>query len=275
MQIHSAPYSWLFVEGELEIKGTVNEPVVLQGDRLQPNWEETPGQWGGIWISYPSLGSRLEHALIKNGTVGVFCDSTSGDNNATPNVIINKCFIRNMSFDGVAGRGSNLRLRNSVVANCGRFTFLASFGGDYDIRHGTFHTGAKDFSRRDPTFAILNINRSSTGAIISQHPLDFYMANSIVDGNFSDGEIGTDLHGSANVLIEYSALRTFNTAFDINNNLINRDTLFINDLTYDYHLDSLASIKDMGRTLSPQIADDLDEQLRDAQPDPGAYESRF
>ena len=27
--------------------------------------------------------------------------------------------------------------------------------------------------------------------------------------------------------------------------------------------------------LSPQIVDDLDEQLRDAQPDPGAYESRF
>lgn len=275
MKIHSAPYSWLFVEGELEIKGTVNEPVLMQGDRLQPNWEETPGQWGGLWFSYPTLDNRLEHAIIKNATVGVYCDSTSGDNNASPNVIINKCFIRNMSFDGVAGKGSNIRLRNSVVANCGRFTFLASFGGDYDIRHGTFHTGSKDFSRRDPNFAILNINRNSTGAIISQHPLDFYMANSIVDGNFEDGEIGTDLNGSANVTIEYSALRTLNSAFDVNNNLINLDTLFIDDFNYNYRLDSLSSLKNKGRTLVPPIAEDLDEDLRDAQPDPGAYESDF
>ena len=63
MQVHFSPYSWLWVEGELEVVGTKEDPVLIQGDRLQPAWEETPGQWGGIWLAYPTKGNYIEHAL--------------------------------------------------------------------------------------------------------------------------------------------------------------------------------------------------------------------
>ena len=274
MQIHYAPYSWLFVEGELEVNGSSTDPVLMQGDRLQPSWEETAGQWGGIWFSYPSRGSVLEHAVIKNGTVGVYCDSISGDGNSTPNVSIKKCFIRNMAFDGVAGRGSYIRMENSISSNCGRFTFLASFGGKYDIRHSTFHTGNRDFSRQDPTFAILNINRDANGVILSEHPIDFYMVNSIVDGNFADGEIGTDLNASAVVSLESNLLRTLNLAFEPNN-ILNRDTIFENSFNFNYQLDSLSAATDEGTILSPAITDDIANNARDAAPDLGAYESTY
>lgn len=275
MQIHYAPGSWLFVEGNLQVEGTVDEPVLMQGDRLQPDWEETAGQWGGIWIAYPSKGNLLKHALIKNGTVGVYCDTISGDNNVSPNITIDRCLIRNMLYDGVAGRYSKIKMQNTVSANCGRFTFLASFGGDYDIRHCTFHTGSGDFSRRDPTFAMLNINRNSLGQILSEHPIDLYMANSIVHGSYSEGEIGTDLNSSANISLEYNLLRTDNPEFDINNNVINQDPLFIDHSIYNYGLDSLSNAKDIGKVLLPIINIDKDDNTRSNPPDAGAYESLF
>lgn len=275
MNIHFAPSSWLFVEGELEINGTYDEPVIMQGDRLQPDWEETPGQWGGVWISHPSKGSYINHALIKNGTVGVYCDSTSGDNNLTPNITIDQCHIRNMLFDGIAGRYSNIQVRNTVSENCGRFTFLGSFGGEYDIRHCTFHTGTKDFNRQEPTFGFTNINRDDFGSIISEHPIDFYMVNSIVWGSNVDGEIGADLNSSANWEIENCLLRSNSSIFDNNNNILGEDPLFKNSTYFNFELDSTSAAKDKGIDLSPPINIDFRGVNRTAPPDIGAFESDY
>lgn len=272
MQIHYAPGSWMFVEGTLQVNGTAEDPVVMQGDRLQPDWEETAGQWGGIWLSHPTKGNEITHALVKNGTVGIYCDSVSGDNNNTPNVTLDKCFIRNMSYDGIAGKGSYIKAYNTVSANCGRFTFLASFGGLYEIKHCTFHTGSKDFSRRDPTFAVLNINRNEFGQILSEHALTFSMVNSIIDGSYNDGELGLDVNQQANIVIEYSLLKTDNVAFDVNNNILNENPLFIDPNAYNYDLDTLSPAIDAGRLVAPSISTDILDRPRDLNPDMGAFE---
>jgi hypothetical protein len=34
----------------LTIEGTKDHPVVIQGDRLEPEFAEVPGQWAGIWL---------------------------------------------------------------------------------------------------------------------------------------------------------------------------------------------------------------------------------
>ncbi len=153
MNIHFAPRSWLFVEGKLDVKGDIDNPVLMQGDRLQPSWEEESGQWGGIWISHPSHSNTIEHAIIKNGTVGVYCDSVPGEENKK-NVTINKTMIRNMSFDGISGKGSTIHVQNSVSTNCGRFTFLGANGGDYTLLHNTFYTGRRIFQDKNPHLPI-------------------------------------------------------------------------------------------------------------------------
>ncbi len=275
MKIHYAPSSWLFVEGEIEVRGTANEPVIMQGDRLQPNWEEVAGQWGGIYINLPSKNNYINHAIIKNGTVGVYCDTISGDNNVSPNVTIDQCMIRNMLYDGIAGRASKIIVRNTVSANCGRYAFLSSFGGNYDIRHCTFHTGSKDFSRQGPTFAFLNINRDEFNNILSEHDLDFYMVNSIIWGTNADGEIGTDINSAANYQFEYCILQTQNSAYVGNNNIININPLFKNSDAYIYALDSLSPAKNTGRVLFPPISEDFTGATRIGFPDIGAFESEF
>lgn len=275
MQIHFAPSSWLFVEGQVDAKGTADKPIVMQGDRLQPSYEEVAGQWGGIYINYPSKDNYLQHVLVKNAIVGVYCDTISGDGNSSPNVTIDQCFIRNMLYDGIASRYAKVNVRNTISSNCGRFTFLGSFGGIYDIRHCTFHTGSASFSRQDPTFALLNINRNQFGQILSEHSLDFYMANSIVWGSFTDGEIGTDLNAQANILFENNLLLTPSSVFNNNNNILNYNPLFRNADKYVYELDSLSPAKDKGKVLFPAINFDIKDNARIGLPDIGAYESRF
>ncbi|MEY2924868.1 MAG: hypothetical protein RLZZ337_1416 [Bacteroidota bacterium] len=282
MNLHFAPSSWLFVEGRVDIKGDVDAPVLIQGDRLQPMWEERQGQWGGIWINYPSFGSTIEHAIIKNGTVGVYCDTISGNANQ-PNITIKKTMIRNMSFDGVAGRYSHIVMENSVSAECGRFTFLASFGGKYDVQNCTFYSGTRGGGRNGPTFGFLNVNRNEFNQILGTYPIQFYFVNNIVHGINAEGEIGRDLDetkiGSGSV-VDYNLLRS-NDAFYFGNGSNNiaipnfQAFQFLDLDTYNFDLDTLSPAKDKGLLRSPILTDDFLNRSRIGNPDIGAFESQF
>jgi len=282
MQIHFAPRSWLFVEGKVDIKGSKEEPVLMQGDRLQPDWEERAGQWGGIWISHPSYGSTIEHATIKNGTVGVYCDSTPGLDGER-NVTIRKTMIRNMSFDGISGKGSTIYAENSVSTNCGRFTFLGDQGGDYTLIHNTFYTGGKDFSRQNPTFAYLSTRRDPlTNAILQRYTLKFTFLNNIIDGINSEGEIVGDLEGTIETpsVVDYNVLRSKdNFYFGSGSNNIQKDgeNLFKDAFNYNLDLDSTNTpiAKDKAFLVMPTITEDHCDRVRDAKPDIGAFESQY
>lgn len=279
VKVHFSPRSWLFVEGKLDMKGTKEEPIVMQGDRLQPDWEETPGQWGGIWISYPSYGSTIEHSLIKNGTVGVYCDSMPGLA-GEKNVTIKKTMIRNMSFDGISGRRSTIDVENTLSLNCGRFTFFGD-GGKYKILNSTFYTGGKDFSRQDPTFFYRNQVRDqiNPNIILETYDIEFIFLNNIIDG-IADVEIFGDLDLNkisgplavrSNILKSNDAL--YRTAGF--NNVINTKLDYVDALNYNMDLDTLSPAKNIGETLSPAIVDDYCNRPRKERPDAGALESQF
>jgi hypothetical protein len=282
MRIHFAPSSWLFVEGSVNIKGSVDEQVVMQGDRLQPAWEERQGQWGGIWINYPSFGSTIEHTLIKNGTVGVYCDTISGSS-TQPNITIKKSMIRNMSFDGVAGRYSYIVMENSVSVNCGRFTFLASFGGKYDVRNSTFYSDSRAGGRNGPTFGFLNVNRNEFNQILGTYPIEFYFVNNVMHGINSDGEIGRDLDTSKikiGSVVDFNLLRSKDAFYFGNgsNNIAIADFnafKFLDADTYNFDLDTLSPAKDKGLLNSPVLAEDFLNRPRSGNPDIGAFESQF
>ncbi|PCJ65604.1 MAG: hypothetical protein COA58_09365 [Bacteroidetes bacterium] len=279
MQVYFAPRSWLFIEGQLDMKGTKDEPIVMQGDRLQPDWEETPGQWGGIWISHPSYGNTIEHSLIKNGTVGVYCDSTPGLLGQS-NVDIKKTMIRNMSFDGISGRRSTINVENSVSANCGRFTFFGD-GGKYSILNSTFYTGGKDFGRQDPTFFYRNRTRDdlNPNIILETYDIEFTFINNIIDGVVLDGEIFGDIDVTkvtGPLSVRNNMLKTEDPFYSTAgfNNIINKDPKFIDEYNYNFDLDSLSPAKNAGEILNPVIIDDFYNRLRNTI-DIGAFESQF
>lgn len=279
MNIHFAPRSWLFVEGKINIKGKVDNPVIMQGDRLQPSWEEESGQWGGIWISHPSYDNTIEHALIKNGTVGVYCDSLPGVESER-NVTINKTMIRNMSFDGISGKGSTIHIQNSISTNCGRFTFLAANGGNYTLLHNTFYTGRRDFSRLEPTFAYLNRRRNEFGSILETYDIQFYFVNNIIDGVLSDTEIGEDIDYSRVIMpsiVDYNLIKTNKAIYagSGSSNIINASAKFKDPNNFNFDLDTLSAAKNMAFPLNPSVDEDFLNRVRIGTADLGAYESQF
>lgn len=276
VRVHLAPNSWVICEGRLFINGSAENKVLIQGDRLQPEYEEVPGQWGGIRLADPSSNNVISHAIIKNGLVGVFADSITRGN--TPSCFIESTHIRNMFFDGIAGRASRVSVVNSVVNNCGRFTFFGYWGGEYEIIHSTFAMYPGDFGRNDPTFVLNNIQRNEDDQVVATYDLNSTVVNSIIEGS-EDEEIGTDITDQGvNIALSFSnsMLRTEITELSTPslNNVINSDSVCFRDRFGNYfELDSCSDAINRGRELNPAInVDFLGLGRTDALPDMGAFE---
>jgi hypothetical protein len=271
VKVYFAPYSWLYVEGTIKIKGTVNAPVMMEGDRLQPQYEEVAGQWGGIYMDWPSVNNEISYAYLKNGLVGIYCDSSQANSN--PNVIVKNSFVRNMLYDGLAGRGSTMYADNSLFVNCGRYGFLGQEGGDYTLKHCTVATFENTFSRKEPTFVFSNRRRDDFGRIVKTFNISYNFQNCIIYGNLAD-EFGFDLEPGkfVNRGIDGNLIKSSDTTWKKTNNVTNKDPRFINYKKNDFRLDTLSGAKDIGVLLNPPINTDFADRSRDSKPDAGAFE---
>ncbi|MEZ4949951.1 MAG: hypothetical protein R2784_11270 [Saprospiraceae bacterium] len=64
-------------DGRLQVNGTLENPVTIQGDRLEDEFENRSGQWSGIIIDNKSIGNIFNHTTIKNSILGVAVDSNA------------------------------------------------------------------------------------------------------------------------------------------------------------------------------------------------------
>lgn len=271
VRMYFAPKAWLYVEGTLIIEGTESEPVIFEGDRLQPSYEEVPGQWGGIWLNYLSKDNRIDYARIKNGTVGIYCDSSSS--NGKPTVTIKNTKVRNMLYDGLSGKMSHIVAINSVFDNCGRYSFLGLWGGNYTLYHCNFLTYGYYFARRNPTFVLNNIETDDFGNIIETYEIRVDVQNSIVYGSLEE-EVGLGLVQDSVLAfkLDYNLLKT-KQKLDQGGlkNILNKSPEFVNYQLYDYHLKATSPAIDKGTNLLGVITD-FEGQTRDSKPDIGADE---
>ena len=270
VKVYNNRGSRLFVGGTIEIQGTANSRVKFQGARLGVNFEDLPGQWGGIHMLTTSVNNTIKFADIVNGEVGIRCDSLP--NNANPKVIVENTLVQNMSAVGVLAFTSVVRMVNTCVANCGQFTFAGDLGGDYEFTHCTFANFGGTFSRREPSFALSNANLvNENGATIAINPLNYNIRNSIIYGSLRE-EVLLIKEGQGNITKNFvnNIVRTQLLDFPSNNNFINIDPKFKNPGELDFSLDTLSPAKDA--LSSFLVTDDLEGTNRDSKHDIGAYE---
>ena len=61
------------VNGELSNNiETLENEVIIQGDRLEPYFENIPGQWGLIWLMDGSFNNKFNFTTIKNASIGIY-----------------------------------------------------------------------------------------------------------------------------------------------------------------------------------------------------------
>jgi len=274
VKVYSSVNSRIFVNGTIEIKGTKDNPVVLQGARLEQAYRNDPSQWFGIRMLPKSKNNIISFAEIKNGVVGVEVDSLQ--NGGGYKLDINHSKILNMSAGGLIGYTAWIKATNVLSANCGQYTFLGELGGNYQLVHCTFANYNTTFLRSKPAFGFSNANYDDGVNPPSANDLDFVLLNSIVYGSLKE-ELVTfrDGQGAYNVAISNTMLKTELGGLNgVDGNRVNVDPKFKNFRELNFELDTLSPAKDMAPVLNPPVPDDLRGELRDATPDIGAFERK-
>ncbi|MEL1247783.1 hypothetical protein [Flavobacterium helocola] len=126
----------IHVNGTNSTTAALENEVIFEGDRLEPDFAEVPGQWGTIWFSQGSTNNQIKNLTIKNATVGMLV--TGNDETSTPTLDIENTQIYNCANVGILARTGNIEGRNVVINNCGQASFAGSFGGSYEFTHCTF-----------------------------------------------------------------------------------------------------------------------------------------
>lgn len=272
-------------EASLIINGTKDDPVVLQGDRLEFSYSEIPGQWGhpylgGIWLSSTSKDNVIDYAIIKNGNIGLQVDSFF---NANPTLTLTNTIITNMSGVALLAQGSDVLAENCVFANCGQYVVALVTGGrSYQFTHCTFANYWTYATRQTPLLLLNNYYEDANKNIILRDLQNTYFGNCIIYGNLTEGEeIGLDENTGAafDYQFDYCLMRNEQDISGSGFNNIVKNALnspvFNEPAENDYHLvDQSAAIDKGNITVMGTLTIDLDGNNRDADaaPDLGAYE---
>ena len=126
----------IHVNGTTSLTEDLENEVIFEGDRLEPDFAEVPGQWGAIWLTQGSTNNQIKNLTIKNATVGLLV--TGNDGTSSPTLDIENTKIYNCANVGILARTGNIEGRNMVINNCGQASFAGSFGGSYEFTHCTF-----------------------------------------------------------------------------------------------------------------------------------------
>lgn len=141
----------IHVNGTHSTTAALENEVIFEGDRLEPDFSEVPGQWGTIWLTQGSTNNQLSNLTIKNATVGILVSGNDGTNSV--NTTLNNVQIYNCTNFGIYATNGFIEGKNVVINNCGEASFQANFGGSYDFTHCTF---ANYWARPNQTCVVLS-----------------------------------------------------------------------------------------------------------------------
>ena len=278
--MHPGSVLWVFKDGTLKVNGNITQPVVFQGDRLEPQYSDEPGQWGYIWLSAGSKNNVIDWAVIKNGTVGILSDTVGVS--ANPTLSISNTVIKNMSVAALYGRGTFMKGWNCVFGNCGQYVAALTIGGKYDFYHCTFANYWSKGTRQFPVLLLNNYYKDADENIISRNLDSAFFYNCIVYGSLDSSEIKLDDSPAAAFHYKFhnSLLKTtLSTAgAEYENVIVNVNPYFNDAGNNDYTIRSPLALPALIDKGDPAIGilfpDDLSglPRLVNGAPDIGAYE---
>lgn len=295
VHFHANSGMWVFNNATLNIaqgaQPGVGDSVTFQGDRLEPAFENLPGQWGGpLGGLFVDGGARVKinNAVIKNANNALRTDSALN----SEQLEITNSYILNSSRTALLGGYGNVTARNVVLANSGLFLFYG-LGGNYDFRHCTFANYWRGSTRSDPAVLLTNFFefRDENGDVqrLVRDVESAYFGNCIIDGNARQ-EFATakDEAGLLNFSLNSALLKVENDpedrGFDLGdgskfqNILVNQLPEFVNPNGNNYRLDTTSQVIDAGNIQDGLILPvDIVGNNRNfnGRPDLGAFERQF
>ena len=285
--IHFYNNASMIVKGSLVVNGSSEKPVVFEGNRLEDDYSDIPGQWGFIHFFPGSKNNVLNYANIKNGLIGVQVDSVGIGNDAP--LIISNCRFEHISSVGLLTENSSVLAWNTLFADCGLHSVALTVGGSYEFYHCTIANYFSNWKSRSTAALLLNNYFESEDGTVNIVPLTrAVFGNCIITGRNSSElafDIKTDEKNAdkqvANYLFDHSLIRVSSNLDELKDAsrfvgiILNKDAGFKNIEEYDYQLDTLSVVKDAG-LIDYAVNYPLDvlkiSRTDDAKPDLGAWE---
>ncbi len=247
------------ISGSLQIEGSLEKPVKLQGIRTEQEYSEIPAQWNGIVFNAESKTSAINYATIKNTQTAI-----SATNNQT--LTISNCIIENNFNNGITLENTNTLIYNTLIHNCGSSCISISGTGQYKIFNCTMADYWNISYRKN---AIFDCNTDVQNS-------DVVVANSIIDGNH-DNEI--EINQKSNIIFDNCLIKSnLNQQNHYNNCTINLDPEFENPASANYILMPSSPAKDIANygyiMLYDYLATDYygNSRTNDKNPDAGFAE---
>ncbi len=276
----------LFLEkGKLQVLGTLENPVVMQGDRLEEDFAKADGQWTGIILGGGSKGHRIEHATIRNSLFGVYVDSSA-------ELSLKNVAIYNTSGVGLYALHAKVVAENCLFYNNGTSNVQLGYGGNYQFTYCTLANYGTNSSALSMGNGICDDPLCTTPPRIFK--LEAKFLNCILFGSKKDEILISDFTGEQGrnpSFLDYSfqncIIRVDQIAhetlglpdfFDHCVACINakpQDALFRSTDQDDFHLDTLSIAERMAVSV-PGILIDLEGTARDpVNPDIGCFEYKY
>ena len=270
----------------LVVEGTLEDPVIIEGDRLEEGFEDEDGQWTGVVFAGGSTGNSIDHAIVKNSLFGIFIDSAA-------ELSLKNTQVINTSGPAIFAQRAKVDAENCLFYNNFTNSVALTFGGDYNFDYCTLANFGTDQSALslgngfcddplcvEPPPRIYRLNARFRNCIVFGSRRDEISLN---DFTFQQGADPTVLNYSfENCVIRTDEINDAENGypdfFDHVTNGLNatsQDALFFDANQDDYHLDTLSVAEEKGVPL-PGILLDLEGNDRDvAMPDVGCFEYQF
>lgn len=267
-KIYSAFNGILAIRGQLIAEGTPENHILFRNDRLEEDFENAPGQWGGIYLLEGSSDNRISWASVRNAQVGFRVGTP--DNDTLADLTLDQVIIENMDNSGILAFSSDIVATNTLINNCRIYSVGNFIGGHYRYRHCTFASYNFDFFREDPG-VVFSDNIVGDNDTVLLGAMDVEMINSVLTGSL-DEELLIVATGDVDfrAAIRQNLIRSSIPGLEESGNILNVNPGFIDPAEYDYRPDTLSVLQNTGLNIGIMI--DLDNQVRDSSPDLGAYE---
>lgn len=290
-RVHFHKDSGIYVEGgaQLQINGSLStdleqleNEVIFQGDRLEHEFDNIPGQWGSIILGAGSTANIIDHLTIKNATVGILIEGNGQMENS--NLSIKNSQIHNSLKTNLWAKAAAVSGENLVLGAAGEHSLYCNLGGDYLFKHCTianywtngFRLGtalqldnflgsqANDLERASFVNCIIDgtLTRELSFSKNSDHAFNF---------SFEHCLISFDKTGQ----FENSDFYQFENESLYENSIFNESAGFIEPFKGDYRINESSAGNFMAQLQTAmEVPFDITGKDRTVDPDIGAYQTQ-
>jgi len=265
------------VNGAASTSGKLENEVIFEGDRLEPNYSDVPGQWGAIWLVDGSTNHQINHLTIKNATVGLLIQ-----NNDDTTVQIKNTQIYNSSNYGIQAQNAKINGENNVINNAGQASLNCSYGGNYTFTHCTFNNNWYGSQQ-----VAVSVSNYSPGAVPEAKDLTAATFNNCIIYGNNYTELMLNKKNEAafefqfnNCLLKFENTTTQDPNYQFETDpmhynaiILNKDPKFLNVSQNKFNIDNTSSAFAKGNP-AYLVPLDILGNTRTLPPDLGAYQNK-